>query len=79
MAAAYLYADEGSLRVGRYSWPAWVKDRPLPGTDIAAHRPVATVTAEAPTAEAAVSKCQGRLGALAEMLYGQATGKDAHH
>lgn len=70
-AAAILYADAGPLPVGAIDWPEWTADRPAPSTVIDRWRPVATVFASAPTADAAMGLCEQRLGALRAMIYGQ--------
>ena len=68
-AAAYLYADRGSLTVGALDWPEWAADRPAPGTQIARGQPLATVTATALTSRDAENLCRERLSALAELVY----------
>lgn len=76
-AAAYLYADRGSLTVPAVDWPEWSADRPAPGTAVAAHRPLATVFAEGPTPGAAEALCRRRLSALGQMLYQDQKPEDA--
>ncbi len=76
-AAAILYADSDALTVGTPSWPQWTADRPMPGTSIPRHKPVATVFASGETATAAADNCRRRLDELARMLYGRAA--DTEH
>ncbi len=68
-AAAYLYADQGSLTVPALDWPDWAADRPVPGSEIARGQPLATVTATALTSHDAENLCHARLSALAELVY----------
>ncbi len=75
-AAAYLYADAGRLEIGEVAWPEWVNDRPLPGSRLLRHQPVATVTAVGKTADEAERLCRERLGALEKMLYENQNGED---
>ncbi len=72
-AAGILYADRGPLISAVPEWPSWTADRPMPGTRIPHHRPVATVLASGETAAAAEHNCRRRLDELALMLYGRAT------
>ncbi len=69
VAAAYLYADRGTLQVPEVSWPDWSADRPAAGATIAHHDPLATVFAEGVTPDAAETLCLERIAALEEMLY----------
>jgi predicted ATP-grasp superfamily ATP-dependent carboligase len=71
-ATGILYADRGSLISTMTEWPSWTADRPMPGTPIPRHRPVATVFATGETATAAELNCRRRLEELASMLYGRA-------
>ncbi len=71
-AASILYADRGSLIPAIGEWPSWTADRPMPGTRIPPHRPVATVFATGESATAAELNCRRRLDELASMLYGRA-------
>jgi predicted ATP-grasp superfamily ATP-dependent carboligase len=75
-AAAILYAEPGSLRVGEQPWPAWTADRPAPGTRIPRYRPIATVFSVGETPEEAFRSCRGRLDELGEMLYAQAPNRE---
>lgn len=77
-AAAFLYADDGSLAIAPVAWPDWTADRPRPGALVGAHQPLATVFAEGASAAAATALCRQRLGHLRELLYAhQKTGKEA--
>jgi predicted ATP-grasp superfamily ATP-dependent carboligase len=71
-AAGILYADRGPLSPLMPTWPSWTADRPIPGTRIPRHRPVATVLASGETRAAAEHNCRRRLDDLALMLYGRA-------
>jgi uncharacterized protein len=71
-AAGILYADRGSSIPDLAEWPPWTADRPMPGTRIPRHRPIATVFAAGETATAAELNCRRRLDELASMLYGRA-------
>lgn len=68
-AAAILYADRGPLTVPALAWPSWTADRSRAGSEIAKHQPLATVIADANTADAAERLCRERLGELEDMLY----------
>ena len=77
-AAAFLYADDGSVTIPALRWPAWSADRPRPGTLVGAHQPLATAFAQADTAAAARAVCTQRLGELRCLLYAdQKIGKEA--
>ncbi len=71
-AAAYLYADRGSLTFPKIDWPDWTADRPAPGARIPRRHPVATVFAEGATADETEALCRKRLGQIEEMIYGRA-------
>jgi len=71
-AAGILYADRGALTPALSPWPDWTADRPMPGTRIPHHRPVATAFAAGESAQAAEHNCRRRLDELALMLYGRA-------
>lgn len=68
-AAAFLYADRGTITVPEIAWPAWASDRPRPGSLISRHQPAATVIAEDKDLHAAEYTCRNRLGLLENMLY----------
>ncbi len=68
-AAAYLYADAGPLVAPHVAWPAWVHDRPPPGTTIPHHAPVLTVHADAANPADAVRLCQERMVHMAHVVY----------
>jgi predicted ATP-grasp superfamily ATP-dependent carboligase len=78
-AMGVLYADRGPLTPGGVTWPAWSADRPMPGTRIAPHRPVATVFGHGAEATAAELNCRQRLDELAHMLYSQARNLERTH
>ncbi len=71
-AAAILYADRGAVTPALAQWPPWTADRPMAGTRIGRHRPIATVLANGETLAAARHNCRQRLDELALMLYGRA-------
>ena len=75
-AAAILYADRGPLTIGSITWPAWLADRPMPGTRVETRQPLASVTAERATPAAAECLCHERVEAAADMLYGHGPGKE---
>ena len=68
-AAAILHADRDPLTLGNYDWPEWSADRGAPGTLVPEGAPLATVFADAETADAAVALAQTRLAALESLLY----------
>ncbi len=70
-AAAILHADRGALTLGEVDWPAWAADRGAPGTHVPLCAPLATVFAEAGTADAAVALAHQRLAALSDLIYEQ--------
>ena len=71
-AAAILHADRGSITLGEIPWPDWSADRGPPGTFIPLGAPLATVFAEAPTADAAEALARKRLAELEDLIYGHA-------
>jgi uncharacterized protein len=71
-AAAILHADLGPITLGAIDWPNWAADRGSPGTHVPLGAPLATVFAEAETADAAERLARQRLAALAELIYEQA-------
>jgi uncharacterized protein len=75
-AAAILYADRGALHAAAMDWPEWTADRPAPATRIPRYRPIATVFASAPSADAALGNCRQRLDELGDMLYAQARNRE---
>ena len=77
-AAAYLYADRGTIEITDVVWPDWVRDRPRTGAKIARHQPIATVIAEGETTEGAEARCREHLRNLEDMLYGKAAGKERY-
>lgn len=68
-ASAYLYADQGPLKITSFPWPGWVRDRPPQGTAIGAGDPVATVVAQAESAQEAAEICRDRVARLGAVLY----------
>lgn len=68
-AAAFLYADRGSLTARALDWPEWAADRPRPGSPIGAGQPLATVIAEGDDIDAVQATCVERLGMLETLLY----------
>jgi predicted ATP-grasp superfamily ATP-dependent carboligase len=68
-AAAVVYADNGDLTTPYISEsPDWLKDRPLPGTQIRAGHPLCTVLANKKTISQCRQVCDER-GLLAQALY----------
>lgn len=70
-ASACLYASNDALEIDHVTWPEWVSDRPVSGTVVAAHDPIATVHAVAQSAEVAATIAIDRLGEIGAMLYGR--------
>lgn len=68
-AAAYLYADHGTITVPDTAWPEWTADRPIPGSVIEQHHPLATVIVQSDDAASAETECRARLAQLEQMLY----------
>lgn len=68
-AMAILHADRGSLTLGMTPWPLWSADRGPPGTFIPEGAPLASVFAEAATADAAVALARARLAELEDLIY----------
>jgi predicted ATP-grasp superfamily ATP-dependent carboligase len=66
---AILHADRGSLTLGMTPWPSWGADRGPPGTFIPKGAPLASVFAEAATADAAVALARARLAELEDLIY----------
>jgi uncharacterized protein len=77
-AQAYLYADRGAITVGNINWPDWTADRPVAGTQVRRRQPLATVLADAASADEAELLCQQRLAELADMLYEGQKEKEKH-
>lgn len=63
-ASAIAYAEHDLPALACIDWPAWVHDRPQPGTAIRAGEPVCTVQARAPSAAEARRLVQQRLAAV---------------
>lgn len=68
-AAAFLYADRGTLNVPALEWPDWAADRPRPGSRIERGQPLATVTAEGDDLAHVEETCRERMGLLENLLY----------
>lgn len=77
-AAAFLYADRGSLTVPALDWPDWTADRPRAGSRVGAGQPLATVLAEGEAVDAVQATCLDRLETLSNMLYTHAKEEGAH-
>jgi predicted ATP-grasp superfamily ATP-dependent carboligase len=71
-AIAIAHADRGPLTLGDTPWPDWSADRGAPGTAVPTGAPLATVFAEAPTADAAEALARTRLADLQDLIYGHA-------
>jgi predicted ATP-grasp superfamily ATP-dependent carboligase len=71
-AMAILHADRGSVVLGDISWPDWSADRGVPGTAVPEGSPLASVFADASTADAAEALARSRLAELEELIYGHA-------
>jgi predicted ATP-grasp superfamily ATP-dependent carboligase len=71
-AMAILHADRTALTLGETPWPAWSADRGAPGTFVPRGAPLASVFADAPTADAAEALARSRLADLEEVIYGHA-------
>ena len=68
-AMAILHADRGSLTLGSTPWPAWSADRGQPGTYIPKGAPIASVFADAASADAAEALARTRLAELEDLIY----------
>jgi predicted ATP-grasp superfamily ATP-dependent carboligase len=68
-AMAILHADRGPLTLGNTPWPEWCADRGPPGTFIPRNAPLASVLAEASTADEAERLARARLAELEDLLY----------
>ncbi|AGK57925.1 hypothetical protein HYPDE_31253 [Hyphomicrobium denitrificans 1NES1] len=68
-AMAILHADRGSLILGTTPWPSWSADRGPAGTLIPKGAPLASVFAEAATADAAEALARARLAELEDLIY----------
>jgi predicted ATP-grasp superfamily ATP-dependent carboligase len=68
-AMAILHADRGSLELGAMPWPDWSADRGTEGTFIPQGSPLATVFADAATAEEAQRIASVRLAELEDLIY----------
>lgn len=68
-AMAILHADRGALTLGETPWPKWSADRGPPGTFIPKSAPLASVFAEAATADEAQRLALVRLAELEDLIY----------
>jgi predicted ATP-grasp superfamily ATP-dependent carboligase len=68
-AMAILHADRGPLTLGSTPWPAWSADRGQPGTGIPKGAPIASVFADAASADAAEALARARLAELEDLIY----------
>ncbi len=68
-AMAILHADRGALTLRATQWPVWSADRGPPGTYIPKGAPLASVFAEAATADAAEALARARLAELEDLIY----------
>lgn len=69
-AMAILHADRGPITLGDLPWPKWSADRGAAGTFVPQGAPLASVFAEAPTADAAEALARTRLAELEDLIYG---------
>lgn len=70
-AAAIVHADRGAVELGKFDWPEWAADRGRIGSLVPSGAPLATVMAEAPTADAARALSLARLAELQDLIYEQ--------
>jgi len=75
-ACSVLYADQGPLYVQIETWPDWTTDRPHKNARVAPGQPLASVYAEAQSAQEAEKLCLARLASLEKMLYDSSKQKD---
>jgi predicted ATP-grasp superfamily ATP-dependent carboligase len=68
-AMAILHADRGALTLGETPWPKWSADRGPPSTFIPKNTPLASVFAEAATADEAQRLALARLAELEDLIY----------
>jgi predicted ATP-grasp superfamily ATP-dependent carboligase len=66
-AASIAYAPR-RLTIPDRDWPAWTRDRPMPGQTVAENEPLCSVLAEAPTIGAAEALAAKRIGVLLSQL-----------
>ena len=75
-ACAVLYADQGPVQIKTEAWHAWTIDRPHHRARIARGQPLASVLADATSAQEAEKLCIERLASLEKMLYDSTNQKD---
>ena len=68
-ALAILHADRAALTLGDVPWPDWAADRGAQGTFVSCGAPLASVLADAPTADAAEALAKARLAELEDLIY----------
>jgi predicted ATP-grasp superfamily ATP-dependent carboligase len=68
-AMAILHADRGALTLGATPWPAWSADRGPSGTFIPQGAPLASVFADAASADEAQRLALARLAELEDLIY----------
>lgn len=68
-AMAILHAERGALTLGETPWPKWSADRGPPGTFVPRYAPLASVFAEAATADEAERLALARLAELEDLIY----------
>jgi predicted ATP-grasp superfamily ATP-dependent carboligase len=68
-AMAILHADRGPLTLAETPWPKWSADRGPPGTFIPQNAPLASVFADADTADEAERLARARLAELEDLIY----------
>jgi predicted ATP-grasp superfamily ATP-dependent carboligase len=66
---AILHADRRALTLGATPWPDWSADRGPPGTYVPVGAPLASVFADAQTADEAQRLALARLAELEDLLY----------
>ncbi len=71
-AMTILHADRGPVTLGDLPWPEWSADRGPAGTFVPQGAPLASVFAEALTADAAEALARTRLAELEDLIYGHA-------
>jgi predicted ATP-grasp superfamily ATP-dependent carboligase len=62
------YASDATPIRASFDWPEWVADIPVPGTRIAARRPLCTIRGNGASAPQAVELVRARCRELAALL-----------